>query len=299
MAETPLPHSWLHLNLPKLIWPVAGFLGAAALKHYQAQGFFPNVPEWTYDIALILAFAGLAYWLWTQDDAQKFLRWLYNRNKKMLLLLLIIIGALVGSCVGLFGYWAIERDGVRTTKTSSDAKRKGDYELIGHIDNIVFAPLPSNPQTLVVIIIASVRNVGAPSIAGGWNLQLTMPGRETVTGENTLIDPTNPIVIHRPSGIPTVYAPEDALYLKASSTPIPTGGQVVGVLMVRFPNITHAAAYTKGTTVKLTFKDVQGNDYDASYEIKGEPDTEPKYYPGMKIVEPPKQGRPPKSTSKK
>jgi hypothetical protein len=102
-------HSWGHLNLRRLIWPVAVFFGAQAMSHYQEKGYFGWIPDWAFDIALVLAFLLLIYWAWTQDDVQKWCRLLYNRSRKMLLWVLISIGACIGAMVGAFGWWTIHR----------------------------------------------------------------------------------------------------------------------------------------------------------------------------------------------
>jgi nitrogen fixation-related uncharacterized protein len=101
--------SWLHLNLPRLVLPVAIFFGAKAMSHYQDKGFLAFIPDWSYDVALFLAAIGVLYWVWTQDDVRKGCLWLYNRRPKVLLMILIIVGAILGGVTGVFGYWSIER----------------------------------------------------------------------------------------------------------------------------------------------------------------------------------------------
>jgi hypothetical protein len=79
------------------------------MSHYQEQGYFASIPDWSYDAAVLLALLGFIYWAWTQDDIQRFCRWGYNRRPKMLLVILMIVGAILGSGAGAFGYWAIKK----------------------------------------------------------------------------------------------------------------------------------------------------------------------------------------------
>lgn len=116
------PGFWHHFNPRKLIWPAAIAIGAWAMSEYKEQGFLAWIPDWTPDAALFIAFLLLIYSAWTQSDVQRYRQIIYNRRPKMLLAILMIVGAVLGATVGAFGYWAIKRQNQRQDKPATESQ---------------------------------------------------------------------------------------------------------------------------------------------------------------------------------
>jgi hypothetical protein len=79
------------------------------MSHYQEQGYLTWLPDWSYDAALFFAAILAIYAIGTHPDVKKQCIRAYNYNPKMLLMILLIVGAGVGASMGAFGYWTIQR----------------------------------------------------------------------------------------------------------------------------------------------------------------------------------------------
>jgi hypothetical protein len=176
-----------------------------------------------------------------------------------------------------------EKAAAPTQSPANDTgKAKDGYELVGTIFGLGMGNPTSQPQDTSVFIIANVRNVGAPTIASDWALQVTTPGGKVIEGRNRFINPDYPLELSKASGEPMVLSPEDALYMKASSNPIPSGGQVTGVIIFDLVNTKKEDVLKVGTVVVLSFTDVTGKKYSASRTISSLGEEGLMYYPGMK-----------------
>lgn len=80
------------------------------------------------------------------------------------------------------------------------------------------------------------------------------------------------------SAVAISYPAEDALYDKAA-TPVPVGGEVSGLLLFRFPELTQDAL-TRGTMVKFGFQDAFGQAYSFNFTLRAAKDV-PRYAPGL------------------
>jgi hypothetical protein len=113
---------WRHVNPRKLAWPVAIALGAWAVSEYKEKGFFSWLPSWAPDAALVIAFLLLVYWVLNQPDVKRYRRKIYNYSPKMLLAILMFVGAVLGATLGAFGYWTIKRQQQRQDKQTTEGQ---------------------------------------------------------------------------------------------------------------------------------------------------------------------------------
>ncbi len=74
-------------------------------------------------VALLFVFG-----IWHHPDVQKYLRWLYSRNPRMLLIGLIIIGGLLGGAAGALGYRAIRKQNANEAKARSNTESESSAQ---------------------------------------------------------------------------------------------------------------------------------------------------------------------------
>ncbi len=135
-------------------------------------------------------------------------------------------------------------------------------QLAGGIVQCRFFPWPGEPNSSMIVIVASIKNTGAPSVAAAWTLSVTIPGDIKRQAEH-MVAPE--ILQLLPTAIPRgqaiQYFPEDALYEKAVKAPIPTGGLISGHLLFKLNGIKCETVENPGTIVSLGFKDVLEKPY--------------------------------------
>jgi hypothetical protein len=131
---------------------------------------------------------------------------------------------------------------------------------------------------------ATVKNSRAPSVAINWGLSVELPGKSPVMAAKKIV----PDTITMENGL-KLYG-EDALYNKGVITPIPTGGQISGVLLFVVEGVPKQDIWRDGTRLTLTFEDVLGQPYKASVTLKGSPRPF-QYLPGLRspISTPPRK----------
>jgi hypothetical protein len=161
-------------------------------------------------------------------------------------------------------------------------KSKDSFELIGTIYGVGTGIPSSEPSTTSVFIIANVRNAGEATVVTDWVAKVTTLEGKTIQGKSRYIYPDHPVRFSTEAGQTMQYSPEDALYLKATNEPLGSGGQIVGLLIFDLVNTKQLDVARAGTVVTLTFNDVKGNTYSASYTLPDRIDDGMRYYPGMK-----------------
>ena len=115
-------------------------------------------------------------------------------------------------------------------------------------------PYDSGKDGLVVLVV-TISNSRAQSIALDWNLFVRLP-------ENVVFNRTLPIafgdslVLNSPDpGSRRTYKGQDALYLKTLSKPIQAGDGMSGVLQFIVPGVTKDQLLLRDTAFKLCVKD--------------------------------------------
>jgi hypothetical protein len=91
----------------------------------------------------------------------------------------------------------------------------------------VALPLQSiQPRGTGILVTVVVKNRGSPRIADSWELKVKLVGvNEPYCTIRAAIDQT---IDFSDGSAPMKFLPEDAIYRKSETTPIPTGGQLRG-----------------------------------------------------------------------
>jgi hypothetical protein len=123
--------------------------------------------------------------------------------------------------------------------------------------------------------IASVRNLGAPSIADEWKLTITVPGL-AVPIQAALIDfnfrPGSKIDLAGDS------VPIDKLLYRETISPIASGDKKQGFIAFFVAGHFREQLAQKGTTYILTAHDIEGHEVSTTAVFKGSPEAHRHYY---------------------
>jgi hypothetical protein len=210
-----------------------------------------------------------------------------NAVPKRLYVAVFIVGFLF---CAFFLAWRDQRDAAATMQKKLDESTKP--KLVGEIDQagVVGQAVDEHGKLFIdvtdtgIFVFATIKNIGAPSVVVIWNLAVHIPGKGPMKAAKRLLPAT--MRLDRQS---MMYA-EDALYNKAVNSPVPTGGQISGVLLFVLEGVARDDVWKQGTVLTLEFQDVLGTKSEASVTLTGA--NEPfKYLPGMRqplpMVQPP------------
>lgn len=150
--------------------------------------------------------------------------------------------------------------------------------LRGEIDAIVMGRVSGGMSGTAITVLASIRNLGTPSIVEGWALSVSVPGAPPMAGRHQAIPET--LNLERPDGPPLVVRGRDALYDKTTLSPVGQGNMQRGYLLFLLERVDMTAIYRPGTRIILTYKDVTGKSYVIEKALLGQT-SEPSYLPGL------------------
>lgn len=179
----------------------------------------------------------------------------------------ILIAFLFFAC---FQTW---RDQFDARRNAEQQVNQGGPNLIGEIEEYFIGYNPQLHRTQAIILV-SVRNLGDPSIAQGWQLKVHTASRE-FTASPTMIPSEMKIY---ENGKTYAFHGRDALYEKAIK-PIERGSLVRGWLWYEFPRISLEEVNRKNSTWTIDFEDVLRK----HHAIVGKPGLQAEhwmYYPG-------------------
>jgi hypothetical protein len=121
-----------------------------------------------------------------------------------------------------------------------------------------------------VLVIANLINEGAPSIASGWRLTVTLVGGRSVETMPTYLDPSGIAQGDLEDGKgPFKLSLADLLYLKVAEHPIETGSKIRGILMFDFPMYSPDETKKAGTRFVLRCTDFKGKTITAKFTFTG------------------------------
>ena len=136
--------------------------------------------------------------------------------------------------------------------------------------------------TVSMVVVAAISNVGEPSVADQWLLEMIPPGGKSLTIRPSTISQDKPLEFHYDSGKTIAWNPKDALYLKTSSVPVPNGGKEPGFMIFTLPpGITQPQAEVPETIYRLSCVDVFGRKIFTDYHMTGGRWQEMPYFPGL------------------
>jgi len=171
----------------------------------------------------------------------------------------------VGLVVSIFFAWQDEytsaewrgREISRLEEELRQTRQQSEPKLLGEINWYGVGTVPEFGGDTGLIMVATISNIGAPSLAKAWKLTVTLPDGRIVSPLMEMVPKT--ITAPTRQGVRTFYQ-MDALYNKTTS-PIPTGGAQSGILIFRVPRFKKDEIFQKGTKIALEFQDVQGKAY--------------------------------------
>jgi hypothetical protein len=155
------------------------------------------------------------------------------------------------------------------------AELKNNPLLVGRIGNSITGNLLEDGQDkghMALLLQATIRNKGADSIAEGWDIVISAPGKASERVRAS----TLPEITLTWAGLSIALTKSEALYEKAIAKPIVRGGEVSGWLYYVIGK--DWKPFTDGRTaeIRLFFSDIDGKTSSALYTFGGEP----MYYPG-------------------
>jgi len=157
-----------------------------------------------------------------------------------------------------FAAWRAEHVEVLAERTKNKPDLRG---LILQIHN---HPSPNGSGSRVLTVV-QIKNLGAESIVDGYTATVRTGDGGLVKG--TLLALPDTIDLDGPQGMIT-FSGKEALYAKSSS-PIPRGGMMTGLLWAAFPTL-QKDTYD-ALTIEVAFNDVLGKKYVATF-TPGPPD---------------------------
>jgi hypothetical protein len=154
--------------------------------------------------------------------------------------------------------------------------------------------IPQLNGRTTVFIVANVVNTGAPSIAEGYHLTVTLPDgtkySDIAPFKTTEQKDMRLFLGHSSTGESVVFSQADTLFEKTFAKPIEKGTRVRGVLGFALPvGVEPKSVKAKGTTFSLSCRDISDNTVEARAEWRGDAE-QPRYYPGLTY--PPNQSLP-------
>jgi hypothetical protein len=153
-------------------------------------------------------------------------------------------------------------------------------ELKGQIDWTAIGSQAFSPNPPITItLIASIRNLGMPSIVERWSLSVILPSGRTFPTRHVRVPEELPL--QREGASPIIIYGVDALYDKTESTPIMTGGMQRGVLLFTLEGVDLHTISQPDTKLLLSYQDVLGKVYSTEKEL-GSQLREPLYFPGIR-----------------
>ena len=195
-------------------------------------------------------------------------------------------------CGGFTRRGAISIDRLGCYKANWDAANRP--ELVARIDQIGvgtpategnpdIARFSAGDKLASIVVIVSITNTGAPSIANTWWLVAkTADGQKEYVGMPWV---TKANLVNRAgdsinSGATETLGRNSYLPDKTATDPIPRNGARVGYLLFLFKGVDANELKRPGTKMTVKFKDVLGNEITATHVMK-QSFGEPLYIPGI------------------
>jgi hypothetical protein len=168
----------------------------------------------------------------------------------------ILAGAIIAFIVAPIHIWTAEHH------ARLDAEQKSQPRLVARIDDLNIGDAPPNAagkksEARLLLLVVDIRNLGAPSIVDGPEFRLDLPEFANCKFLYEAI-PENGVRTEGPR--PRSFPRNSALYYKATTTPIPTGGKVVGALFFSTQCVDRETLFRDRSHLKLTLQDVTGKE---------------------------------------
>jgi hypothetical protein len=121
-------------------------------------------------------------------------------------------------------------------------------------------------HSMAVLLVASIRNSGTPSMVEGWGLSISIKGAAKRISATAVKIPPALFKVHDTiTGEVVEYVGYDALYNKTVFAPIATGAIVRGILLYFIDDVTDSMLMASGTRYHLKFSDILRRTYEVEH----------------------------------
>lgn len=167
----------------------------------------------------------------------------------------VIIAFIISAAI----LWFIEHQkAANLEKQLEREKSNKEPKLTAEFNVLATSPVGKHDESSVIIIMATITNIGAPSIIS--NVQVIIKkGNMEIHGENLVLG-QGPMFLEG-EDLKLLLKEEDNLPKKGISSPIPTGGALHGWHIVLAQNIQKQEIYNQDITIVFTYQDVTGKLY--------------------------------------
>ncbi|MFL6388688.1 MAG: hypothetical protein ACJ71U_14490 [Terriglobales bacterium] len=173
------------------------------------------------------------------------------------------IAFILSALLALYGAYQRGEDLQRDLNAALD-RSKPSFD--GELSIVGAAPSGNKQEDAWVIMLAIVKNTGAPSIADQWSAVVhTKSGK--VAKLHDVIIPNKTVGFHMPNGTEISLTTDQYLPQKAVAQSISTGGACTGFYWGVARGVTREEVLEKGSWVELIFHDVTGKEYTLKKEM--------------------------------
>jgi hypothetical protein len=153
----------------------------------------------------------------------------------------------------------------------------GKGDLVGTIQQITVGV--EGDGGVGIIVVASIRNLGVPTILDRWTLEIELPGGKLIRALHGV--GWEKLDLAFLSGQSQVFTKEHDLMEQTLRQPLQTNAQVFGVARFKVEGMDKSIINQAGTRILLKYQDARGNEYVAQYTMLGRSDGPLPYIPGI------------------
>lgn len=173
-----------------------------------------------------------------------------------------------------FFVWKDEHKKVEQLEKEKD---KNTPKLSAEIRSIAISKYGQNNESSMVVLYATIKNSGSPSIVDHFGILIKTDGQELLGLTVSLLNRPSRYALLMPHNEHIKLTREDYLPTKGLQSPIPCGGSIVGFYSAVISNV-KKEDIPPNSIVIFIFQDVVGKDYgvtqvlkDIPYAILGDP----------------------------
>jgi hypothetical protein len=175
--------------------------------------------------------------------------------------------------VATFLAWRDEHRAAEAAKIAQgDAeKRLGEMntpKLVGRINSVGVAPTGKHENDSIIVMVATIKDAGAPSIVQGLRAEVTLRDGRTLPLQE-LPHLLGDIILRTEKGTKLRVLSTDYLPDKAGSQPIPRNGAVSGFYWGVVRGANRESVDATGSRVTLFFNDINDKPYELQFTLGG------------------------------
>lgn len=141
-------------------------------------------------------------------------------------------------------------------------------------------------QKAMAMTVLALYNNGAPSIADGWEMTVTIPEMAPVKGDRVQLPPI--MNIQAIEGGTRTFLASDALYEKSIVAPLANGGMVTGILQFRFDTLSKDQINRGDASFTVKCFDSRGEAHEITFDRSMMPHSgTSRHVPGIQTQTPP------------